>query len=78
MSSRKSIADALSRLTKIVASNQSQDDDKYVRMVALPAAPAALKIKETKQVSAKDPELQAAKRCLVKANEDCCFKPVPG
>ena len=38
-------------------------------MVALPAAPAALKIKETKQVSAKDPELQAVKKCLVKANE---------
>ena len=59
MSSRKSIADALSKLTKIVASNQSQDDDEYIRMVALPAAPAALKIKETKQVSAKDPKLQA-------------------
>ena len=47
MSSGENIADALSRLTKIVASNQSQDDNKYVRMVALHAAPVALKIKET-------------------------------
>ena len=46
VSSRKNIADALSRLTKIVASNQSQDDEEYVRMVALHAAPVALKIKE--------------------------------
>ena len=55
VSSRKNIADALSRLTKIVASNQSQDDDEYVRMVALHAAPAALKIKEIERVSAEDP-----------------------
>ena len=41
VSSRNNIADALSRLTKIVASNQSQDDDEYVRMVALHSAPAA-------------------------------------
>ena len=65
MSSRKNIADALSRLTKIVASNLSQDDDEYVRMVALHAAPAALKIKEIERVSAEDPELQAVRRCLV-------------
>ena len=64
MSSRKNIADALSRLTKIVNSNQSQDDDEYVRMVALHAAPAALKIKEIERVSAEDPELQAVTRCL--------------
>ena len=65
VSSRNNIADALSRLTKIVASNQSQDDDEYVRMVALHAAPAALKIKEIERVSAEDPELQAVRRCLV-------------
>ena len=64
VSSRKNIADALSRLTKIVASNQSQDDDEYVRMVALHAAPVALKIKEIERVSAKDPELQVVRRCL--------------
>ena len=34
-------------------------------LVALHAAPAALKTKETRQVSAKDPELQAVRRCLV-------------
>ena len=54
VSSRKNIADALSRLTKIVASNQSQDDDEYVRMVALHAAPAALKIKEIERISPED------------------------
>ena len=63
--SRKNIADALSRLTKIVASNQSQDDDEYVRMVALHAAPAALKIKETERISLEDPELWAVRKCLV-------------
>ena len=65
VSLRKNIADALSRLTKIVASNQSQDDDEYVRMVALHAAPVALKIKEIERVSAGDPELQAVRKCLV-------------
>ena len=64
VSPRKNIADALSRLTKIVASNQSQNDDKYVRMVVLHAAPAALKIGETERVSAEDRELQAVRRCL--------------
>ena len=57
----KGYCSTLSRLTKIVASNQSQDDDEYVRMVELHAAPAALKIKEIERVSAEDPELQ----CLV-------------
>ena len=65
VSFRKNIAGALSRLTKIVASNQSQDDDEYVRMVALHAAPVALKIKETERVSGEDPELQTVRRCLV-------------
>ena len=66
VSSRKNIADALLRLRKIVASNQSQDDDdEYVRMMALHAAPATLKIKEIERVSAEDPELQAVRRYLV-------------
>ena len=65
VSSRKNIADALSRLTKIVASNQSQDDDEYVRMVALHAAPAALTIKEIERISPEDPELWAVRKCLV-------------
>ena len=64
VSSRENIADALSRLTKIVASDQSQDDDEYVRMVALHSAPAALKIKEIERVSAEDPKLHAVRRCL--------------
>ena len=57
VSSRKNIADALSRLTKIIASNQSQDDDEYVCMVALHVAPAALKIKGIERISPEDPEL---------------------
>ena len=65
VSSRENIADVLSRLTKIVASNQSQYDDEYVRIVALHAAPVALKIKVIGRVSAEYPELQAVRRCLV-------------
>ena len=65
VSSRENIADALSRLTKIIATNQSQDDDEYVRMVTLHAAPAAPKIKKIGRVSAEYPELQAVRRCLV-------------
>ena len=34
-------------------------------LMALHAAPAALKTKESERVSAKDPELQAVRRCLV-------------
>ena len=34
-------------------------------LMAFHAAPAALKTKETERVSAKDPELQAVRRCLV-------------
>lgn len=55
--SRKNIADALSRLTKIPASDQSQEDDAYICMVALHAVPAALRIKEIEQISAQHPEL---------------------
>ena len=65
VSSRKNVVDTLSRLTKVVASNQSQDDDEYVCMVALHAAPVSLKIKKIERVSAEDPELQAVRRCLV-------------
>ena len=62
---RKSIEDALSRLTKIPASDQSLQDDGYVRMVALHAVPTALRIKEIERISAQDPELQAVRNCLV-------------
>ena len=50
-------ADALSRLTKIPASDQSLQDDRYVRLVALHAVPTALRIKEIERISAQDPEL---------------------
>ena len=53
VSSRKNIADALSRLTKIVASNQSQDDEEYVRMVALHTAPVARRSKKLNEFQPK-------------------------
>ena len=63
--SRKNIADALSRLTKIPASSQSIEDDEFVRMIALHAVPVALRIKEIERVSAQDSELQAVRNCLI-------------
>ena len=68
--SRKNIADALSRLTKIPASDQSQEDDGYIRMVALHAVPAALRFKEIERISAQDPELQAVRNCLIEEKWD--------
>ena len=58
MPSRKNIVDALSQLTKIPASDQSLQDDRYVRLVALHAVPTALRIKEMEQISAQDPICQ--------------------
>ena len=63
--SRKNIADALSRLTKIPASSQSIEDDEFVRMIALHAVPVALRIKEIERVSVQDSELQAVRNCLI-------------
>ena len=68
--SRKNIADALSRLTKIPASDNSAEDDGYVRAIALHAVPAALRIKEIEQVSAQDSELQALRNCLIEGKWD--------
>ena len=68
--SRKNIADALSRLTKIEDSFHSQDDDEYVRMVASHTTPVALRIKEVKQASAQDSELQAIRKCLIDGKWD--------
>ena len=73
--SRKNIADALSRLTKILASDQSLQDDRYVRMVALHAVPTALRIKEIKRISAQDSELQAVRNCLIEGSWDSAPKP---
>ena len=70
MPSRKNIADALSRLTKIPASDNSAEDDGYVRAIALHAVPAALRIKEIEQVSAQDSELQALRRCVIEGKWD--------
>lgn len=56
--SRKNIVDALSQLTKIPASGQSLQDDRYVRLVALHAVPTALRIKEMERISVQDPICQ--------------------
>ena len=68
--SRKNIADALSRLTKIPASDQSREDDGYIRVIALHAVPVALRIKEIERVSAQDSELQAVRNCLIEGKCD--------
>lgn len=70
MPSRKNIADALSRLTKIPASDQSLQDDRHVRLVALHAVPTAMRIKETGRISAQDPELQSVRNCLIEGKWD--------
>ena len=58
----KNIAYALSRLTKIEDPGQSHGDDEYIRMITSHATPVALKIKEIKQMSAQDPELQVIRK----------------
>ncbi|XP_022808781.1 uncharacterized protein K02A2.6-like [Stylophora pistillata] len=70
MPSRKSIADALSRLKKIPASDKSVEDDGYARMIALHVVPAAMRIKEIEQVSAQNSELQALRNCLIEGKWD--------
>ena len=65
MPSRKNIADAFSRLTKIEDFFHSQDDDEYVRIVTSNATPVALKIKEVEQASAQVYELQSIRKCLI-------------
>jgi len=72
--SRTNIADALSRLTKIPASDPSMENDGYVRMIALHAVLIALKIKEIERVSAQDSELQAVRSCLIEGKWDSAPK----
>lgn len=72
--SRKNISDALSRLTKIPASDQSIEDNRYVRMIALHAVPVVLKVKEIERVSAQDSELQRVRNCLIKGKWDNASK----
>ena len=72
---RKNIADALTRLTKIPASDQSLQDDGYVRLVALHAVPTALRIKEIERVSAQDLEFEAVRNCLIEGKWDNASKP---
>ena len=66
--SRDNIADALSRLTTLPASEKCRYDDEHVRMVALKAVPVAIKIQEIESASAEDEELQAVRDCLSSGN----------
>lgn len=59
--STKNVADALSRLTNIRASDQSLQDDRYVCLVGPHAVPTALRTKEIERISAQDPELQSVR-----------------
>ena len=68
VASRDNIADALSRLTTLPASEKCRYDDEHVRMVALKAVPVGIKIQEIESASAKDEELQAVRKCLVSGN----------
>ena len=73
--SQDNIADALSRLTKIPASEKYRYDDEHVRMVALSAVPIALKIQEIESASAEDEDLQAVRSCLTSGNWETAPKP---
>ena len=75
VASRDNIADALSRLTTIPASEKCRYDDEHVRMVALKAVPIAVKIQEIESASAEDEELQAVRNCLVSGNWEKCPRP---
>ncbi|KAL9968959.1 hypothetical protein ACROYT_G021112 [Oculina patagonica] len=66
--------DALSRLTNIPASDQSPEDDGYIRMVALYAVSAALIIKEIERIVAQNPELQSVIICLIEEKWDIVLK----
>ena len=68
VASRDNIADALSRLTTIPASGKCRYDDEHVRMVALIAVPAAVRIQDIESASAEDEELQTVRNCLVSGN----------
>lgn len=68
------MVDALSQLKKIPASDQSLQDDRYVRLVAPHAVPTALRIKQIEQISAQDPELQSVRNCLIKGKWDSAPK----
>ena len=49
--SRRNVADALSILKKIPGSDRSLQDDRYARLVALHAVPAALRIRDWTDLS---------------------------
>ena len=58
VSSRNNIADALSRSTKIPASQGYIQDEEYVREVTLQAVQVALRIEEIEEASTQDEDLR--------------------
>ena len=58
VSSKNNIADALSRLTKIPASQRYIQDEEYVWDVTPQAVPVALRIEEIEEASAQDEDLR--------------------
>ena len=68
VASRDNIADALSRLTTLLASEKCHYDDEYVRMVALKQVPVAIKNEEIESAFAEDEEFQARRNCLDSGN----------
>ena len=62
--SQDNIADTLSRLTKIPASEKYRYDDERIRISALIAVSIALRIHEIESASAGDGDLQAVRSCL--------------
>ena len=64
VSSRNNIADALSRLTKIPASQGYIQDEEYVREVTLQEVPVALRIEEIQEASTQDEDLRVLHACL--------------
>ncbi|KAL9975922.1 hypothetical protein ACROYT_G013141 [Oculina patagonica] len=59
----QNIADALSRLTRVV-SNGEQNVAEYIRYVAENAAPRAIPIQEIEEASAKDDEITLLRKCV--------------
>jgi len=65
---RDNIADALSCLTTLSASEKYRYDDEHVWIVVLQAVPVAIKIKEIESAFAEHEELQSVCKCLASGN----------
>lgn len=61
---KENIADALSRLTNIPASNGHVDGEEHVREVTLQVVPVALRIEEIKDASFAEEELALVRKSM--------------